>query len=157
MLNVGDNVPDFELPLAFADGKKDKVSFRSLLGKGPIVVAFYPLAFSGICTKEMCEVRDSQTHLENLHAATVGFSVDTPFANINFAKANNIKHGLFCDANREVVNKIWSTMTVAGVENVAKRGWLVITKDGKVAEKWVSEDPTVWSGTGPIEAALSKN
>lgn len=156
MLNVGDKMPDFTLPLAHADGKRDPVSFHSLLGKGPVVVAFYPLAFSGVCTKENCEIRDAQGQLTALHATVVGFSIDTPHANVPFAKANALNYGLFSDANREVVDKIWSTMTVGGVQRAAKRGWMVLSKDGKVVEKWVSEDPTVWSGVKPIEAALAK-
>lgn len=156
MLNVGDRVPDFTLPFARADGKRDAVAFSSLLGKGPVVIAFYPLAFSGVCTKEMCEMRDSQATLDGLHATTVGFSIDTHFTNAQFAKANALQHGLFSDPNREVVETIWATMTVAGVQRAAKRGWMVVGKDGRVAEKWVSEDSGVWSGVGPIEAALSK-
>lgn len=158
MLNVGDAVPDFTLPLAHADGKRDPVSFKTFLAaaNAPVVVAFFPLAFSGTCTKELCDLRDHQPNFDGLHAKVVGFSIDSGFTNVHFAKHNQLQHGLFCDPNREVVDKVWATMTVAGVKNAAKRGWLVVGKDGKVAEKWVSEDPNVWSGTGPIEAALSK-
>src|SRR5581483_8741621 len=109
MLRVGDKVPDFELPLAFADGKRDKVRFSSLLGHGPVVIGFYPLAFTGTCTTEMCEMRDAQSFFDHLDAKAVGFSVDTPHTNVQFAKANHLRHGLFSDANHEAVDKIWAT------------------------------------------------
>lgn len=158
MLNVGDALPDFTLPLAHADGKKDPVSFKTFLQQadGPVVIGFFPLAFSGVCTKEVCDMRDHQAMFDRLRARPVGFSVDTPHTNIHFAKENRLQHPIFSDPNREVVDKLWSTMTVAGVKNAAKRGWIVVGKDGKVAEKWISEDPTVWSGLAPVEAALSK-
>lgn len=156
MLNVGDKVPEFSLALAFADGKKDAVPFSTLLGKGPVVVAFFPLAFSGPCTKEMCEIRDHGATLDGLHAQRVGFSCDTPFTNAEFAKQNKLAHGIYSDPNHKVVNELWDTGVAGGVASRAKRGWLVVDKTGKVAEKWVSEDPGVWSGIAPIEAALAK-
>ena len=156
MLNVGDSVPDFTLPLAFADGKKDPVSFTSLLGKGPVVIAFFPLAFTAPCTKENCDLRDHASALDKVHATRVGFSCDTPQSNVEFAKQNRLQHGLFCDPNHKIVNEIWDTATIGGVASRAKRGWMVVDASGKVAEKWVSDDPAVWSGIGPIEAALSK-
>lgn len=156
MLNVGDKVPDFTLPVAFADGKKEPVSFHSVLGKGPVVIAFFPLAFTGVCTKEMCEIRDQASILDRVQAQRFGFSCDTPHTNVEFAKQNHLKHGIFSDPNHKVVNEIWDTATVGGVAGRAKRGWMVVDGHGVVREKWVSEDPSVWSGVAPIEAALSK-
>lgn len=156
MLNVGDKIPNFQLPLAFADGKKDVVEFHTLLGKGPVVIGFFPLAFTTPCTAEMCELRDHAAHFDSLHVTRVGFSVDTKFANAAFAKENNLKHGLFCDSNRAVVHQIWETGSAGGSENRAKRGWMVLDTNGVVIEKWVSDDPAIWSGIKPIEAALHK-
>jgi glutaredoxin-dependent peroxiredoxin len=156
MLNVGDTVPDFTLPLAKADGTREPTSFKSLLGKGPVVIGFFPMAFTTPCTKEMCEFRDRQAVFDHVHAQSVGFSVDTPFTNIAFAKENRLQHGIFSDPNFAVVDKIWQTMTVAGNERRAKRGWMVVSPQGKVVEKWVSDDPAVWSGIDPINAALHK-
>lgn len=159
MLNVGEKVPDFTLPLVTADGKRDPVSFHQFLqqGRGPVVIGFYPMAFTGPCTKEMCEFRDRQAVFDHVAARAVGFSVDTPFTTIEFAKANHLKHPIFVDPNHKVIDQIWSTMTVAGIEKRAKRGWMVVKADGTVAEKWVSEDPGVWSGVDPINAALHKH
>lgn len=158
MLNVGDPVPDFTLPLVHADGKRDPVSFHQLLrqANGPVVVGFFPLAYSGVCTREMCEFRDRQAVFDHVGARSVGFSVDTPHSLVEWAKANQLRHPIFSDANHQVVEKLWATMTVGGVEKRAKRGWMVVSPQGKVVEKWVSDDPGVWSGVEPINAALHK-
>jgi peroxiredoxin len=157
MLNVGDKVPDFELPLAHADGRKDKVRFSSLLGKGPIVLSFYPLAFTRVCTAQMCDARDSMAALGRLGAQVYGFSCDNAFVNAQFAKHEGLAFGLFSDANHDVVESLWATQEVAGVRHAPKRGWLVVTPEGTVAEKWVTDVPGApWPGNGPIEAALQK-
>jgi peroxiredoxin len=158
MLNVGDKVPDFTLPLAFADGKKDPVGFHQFLqaSRGPVVIGFFPLAFTGMCTKEMCEFRDRQAVFDHVDAKAVGFSADTPQSLVEFAKQNQLKHGIFADPNHKVLNELWDTAVIGGVASRAKRGWMVVMPDGKVAEKWVSEDPSVWSGIEPINAALHK-
>lgn len=158
MLHVGDKVPDFTLPLAHADGKREPVSFHQFLqqGIGPVVIGFFPMAFTTPCTAEMCEFRDRQAVFDHVQARGVGFSVDTPFTNVAFAKQNNLQHGIFSDPNFQVVDKVWQTMTVAGNERRAKRGWMVVGRDGTVLEKWVSDDPGKWSGIEPINAALHK-
>lgn len=158
MLNVGDKVPDFTLPLAFADGKRDPVSFHQLLQKAnsPVVIGFFPMAFTTPCTAEMCEFRDRQAVFDHVQATPLGFSVDTPFTNIAFASQNKLKHGIFSDPNFAVIDNIWQTMTVAGNERRAKRGWMIVGADGKVLEKWVSEDPAKWSGIDVINQALHK-
>lgn len=158
MLHVGDKVPDFTLPLAQADGKRDPVSFHELLRQtnGPIVIGFFPLAFTGTCTKEMCEFRDRQSVFDHVGAKAVGFSADTPQTLIEFAKQHQLKHGIFGDPNHKVLESIWATGTAGGVERRAKRGWMVVSPEGKVVEKWVSDDPSVWSGVDPINAALHK-
>lgn len=155
MLQVGDAVPDFELPVVYADGRKEKVQMKSLLGKGPIVLAFYPMAFTGLCTTEMCQMRDQQAFFDHLEAKTFGFSTDTPPTNAAFAKAHNLQHGLMSDANFEVVDKIWQSATIGGIHHRAKRGWLVVSPQGRVAAQWMSDDPAVWSGLEPIQKALA--
>lgn len=156
MLDLGDTVPDFTLPLAKADGTKAPVAFHSLLGKGPVVIAFFPLAFTGTCTKEMCDLRDNPAVLDHVGATAVGFSIDTAPTNVHFAKAHDLRHGIFSDPNREVVHKIWDTMTVAGVHHTAKRGYLVVDRHGKVVDKWITLTPGEWPGIKPLEEAVAR-
>lgn len=156
MLDVGDLVPDFTLRLAFADGRRAPVSFHSLLADGPVVISFYPLAFTGVCTTQVCELRDAQETLASLRATVVGFSIDSYAANVQFARLQDLPYGLYCDPNREVAPRIWEMQTVVGIHNVTKRGWLLVDRDGRVAARWVTDDPEEWSGLKPIEDALQK-
>ena len=148
---VGSKLPDFTLPLATKEGRSE-FTLSKELGKGPIIFGFFPLAFSGPCTKEMCDFRDNLNQFEGKGARVFGFSVDSPFANHEFAKAQDLRHGIVSDPNREVVDRIWDSMTVAGIQRAAKRGAMVVSPDGTV--KWVSisDDPKVWVGVQEIQA-----
>ena len=157
MLAPGAHVPDFELPVAHADGRKDKVQLKTLLAQGPVVLSFYPLAFTRVCTTQMCDARDSLGAIAGLGATVLGFSCDSVFANVAFAREQHLTFGIYSDANREVVDRIWATQDVAGVARVPKRGWMVIAQDGTLAAQWVSEVPgAAWPGNALIEAALAK-
>ncbi|HEX2066943.1 MAG TPA: redoxin domain-containing protein [Candidatus Thermoplasmatota archaeon] len=148
----GARLPDFTLPLATAEGRKE-FRLSEQLGKGPIVFGFFPIAFSGICTKEMCDLRDTLPSFQG--AQVYGFSTDTPFANAEFAKLNSMPQGIVSDPNREVVERIWETMAVAGVQRVAKRGAMVVAPDGTVKWASASDDPKVWVGSEEIRKQLA--
>ena len=157
MLRPGDQVPDFVLPVGYADGRRDDVAFASLLGRGPIVISFFPLAFTRVCTTQMCDMRDHASQLDATGAQVFGFSCDSKWVNAKFAAEQELKHGIFSDANRAVVDRLWETQTTAGVERVPKRGWMVIDAHGVVVELYVAEVPgDPWVGTKAIQAALAK-
>lgn len=156
MLEVGDEVPDFTLPLAHADGRKDPVRFRDLLGKGPLVLSFFPLAFTRTCTRQLCEMRDRAAALDGLGVQAFGFSCDSAYVNVAYAREQGLAHGIFSDPNRDVVHALWATMTVVGVRDVPKRGWLVVGRDGRVVHKWVTDVPGEWPGIEPLEDALAR-
>jgi glutaredoxin-dependent peroxiredoxin len=150
---VGDALPDFQCKLATQEGVTD-FQWSKDRGTGPVVLAFFPLAFSGGCTKEVCDVRDNLPALADLGAKVFGFSTDSHFANRAFATEQKLPFGLLCDPNRDVVAKLWPRMEVAGIRNVAKRGVMVLDGSGRVAWSWVSDDPKVWVGFAAIEQAL---
>lgn len=156
MLQLGDAMPDFTLPVAYADGRRAPIQFKTFLGKGPVVVAFYPLAFTGVCTKEVCDLRDHLAEMEALEAQVLGFSIDAAPSNAHFAKLQGLAYGIVSDANREVLPKIWEMQTVNGVHHVAKRGYLVLDAEGVVVDLWITDAPEQWVGVGPIRAALEK-
>lgn len=157
MLDVGDEVPDFTLPVGWPDGRRDPVQLKAALAKGPVVLSFFPLAFTRVCTTQMCDMRDALASLDALGAQAFGFSCDAVPTNAAFAKAEGLKHGIFSDANREVVDRIWATETVIGVHRVPKRGWMVVAQDGRVVDKYVADAPGApWPGNAGIEAALRK-
>jgi peroxiredoxin len=155
MLSPGDPVPDFTLPLAYAD-HKEEVAFGSLLGHGPIVLSFFPLAFTSTCTKQMCDARDHAATFASANAKVFGFSCDTVFSNARFAKEQQLTHGIFSDANRDVVDRLWETYDVAGVRRVPRRGFMVVNAEGKVHAVHVQKPETPWVGNKAIEEAIAQ-
>lgn len=149
----GTRLEPFHLKLANADGVQD-FDLQDHLGDGPLVIAFFPLAYTGVCTKEMCDFRDDMSRFEGLGAKVFGFSTDTPFTNVQFARSQGLRHGILSDPNREVVERIWETQTVAGIQRVAKRGVMVLDAEGAVAWHWITDDPAQWIGTGPVKMAI---
>ncbi|MEA3136853.1 MAG: glutaredoxin-dependent peroxiredoxin [Thermoplasmata archaeon] len=153
---VGTKLPDFTLKVATKDGVSD-FKLSDHLGKGPIVFAFFPLAFTGGCTKEMCDFRDNLSPFASLNAQVYGFSIDTPASNRAFATREGLQFGILSDPNRTFIGKHWPVMPmpIAAVDNVAKRGAMVIAPDGTV--KWVaaSDDVSVWVGTEEVRKHLA--
>ena len=91
-IKVGSKAPEFTL---FDTDKKPR-SLSEFRGKN-VVLAFYPGAFTGVCTKELCAFRDAMSNFNNLNAQVVGISVDSPFANKAFATQNNLQFPLLSD------------------------------------------------------------
>ena len=151
----GTKLPDFTLKLATKDGIADwKLSDH--LGKGPLVFAFYPLAFTGVCTVEMCDFRDNLAPFAALDAQVFGFSIDPAPSNKAFAASQGLPFGILSDPNREVIGKLWPAMPtpLAGVNGTAKRGAMVVSPDGTVKWTSVSDDAKVWVGTEEIRKHL---
>src|SRR5688500_14460814 len=154
---VGTKLPDFTLRLATKDGYTTNFKLSEHLGKGPIVFAFFPLAFSGVCTKEVCDLRDNLASLSNLKAQVFGFSADAAPANKGFIIAEKLPFGIISDPNREFIGKVWPTYPnpVVDTKGVAKRGAMVVNPDGTVKWAFASEDVTVWVGTQEISKHLA--
>jgi len=151
---VGKKAPDFTLP--DTDRKPRKLS--EFLGK-KLVLAFFPGAFTSVCTKEMCTFRDSMARLNELKAQVVGISVNDPFSNKGFAERNMLSFPLLSDYNREVVRLYDIELKdFAGLKgySVAKRSVFVIDKKGVVRYWWVSEDPGKEPNYKEIEKALEQ-
>ena len=153
---VGTKIPDFTLKVSTKDGVTD-FKLSEHLGKGPIVFAFFPLAFTNTCTKEMCDFRDHLGAFGSLNAQVYGFSIDTPASNRNFATKENLPFGIVSDPNRTFIGKVWPVMpnAIAAVENVAKRGVMVLNPDGTVKWAAASDDVGVWIGTDEVRRHLA--
>ena len=149
-LTVGQSAPHFTL----MDKERSLAEF---LGK-KIVLAFYPGAFTGVCTKEMCTFRDSLANLASLNAQVVGISVDGPFANKAFATQNNLPFPLLCDFNRSVVSTYCGVHEdFAGVKGytASKRAVFIVDAQGVVQYVWISEAPGVEPPYDEITKALA--
>jgi peroxiredoxin len=150
---VGQKAPDFTLPNT--DRKPRKLS--DFLGK-KLVLAFFPGAFTSVCTKEMCTFRDSLARLSELKAQVVGVSVNYPFSNKGFAERNMLTFPLLSDYNRDVVRLYGIELKdFAGLKgySVAQRSVFILDKDGVVRYRWVSDDPGKEPNCKEIEEALA--
>jgi peroxiredoxin len=138
-VEVGQKPPDFHL----YDQSKTMRSLAEFAGK-KTVLAFFPGAFTGVCTKEMCTLRDSISALKDVGAQVVGISVNDPFANKGFTDVNKLQFPLLSDYTRETVKKYGVVQeNFAGMQgyNAAKRSIFILDKQGTVRYKWVSDDP----------------
>lgn len=154
MLKPGDRVPDFELPVATAESRRGRLRFAEVLGDGDVLIVFYPLAFTGTCTEQVCEARDSLHFLEHVGARAFGFSCDSAAANQAYAQKENLGYPLISDPNREVVHRIWDTQRVAGVDDVPKRGLMIVGPDGIVKWVWQTDDADEWPGLDEAKRVL---
>lgn len=139
--SIGDCAPDFQL----LDTDFNKVSLRDFLKENkPVVLAFFPAAFSPVCTNEMCAIRDRISELERADAVVVGISVDSPFVLKEFKSKHNLGFRLLSDFNKEAI-KSYGVIheDLLGLKMVAKRSVFVINPGGRITYKWVSDDPRV--------------
>jgi len=153
MPEVGDKFIDFELP----DQNLNKVRLSDYVGKKNIVLAFYFLDFTSVCTNEMCTFDRFLNELEKLDATVFGISVDSPFSHKAFAEKYNIKYPLLSDFNREVIEKYGVVHDeMFGFKRVGKRAVFIIDKQGIIRYKWVTENPRNEPNYEEIKQVLAK-
>jgi peroxiredoxin len=143
MVTEGDSAPDFTAPLA--NGDVDSFALSESLDEAPIVLAFFPGAFTSVCSHEMTEFRDRHEEVDDAGGTLYGISVDSPFALNEFRDKLELPFDLISDAEKEIVDAYDLAMDFdeLGVYDVAKRSVFVIDGDGTVTYAWVSDDPGV--------------
>jgi len=143
MIEPGDAAPEFTAPLA--NGDVSELSLASAVEEGPVVLAFFPGAFTSVCSHEMEAFDDRLSAFDDAGATVYGVSVDTPFAQNAFREELGLDFALVSDTNRELVDAYDISMDFAGlgVHNLAKRSVFVVDADREVTYAWVSEDPGV--------------
>ncbi|PKO18015.1 peroxiredoxin [candidate division BRC1 bacterium HGW-BRC1-1] len=151
-ITVGQDAPEFEIPLA---GGKEKFILSNCKGKHNAVLLFFPLAWTPVCTSELCAMRDSFQEYKDLDAHVVGISVDSPFALAKFKEENNYPFDMASDFNKDV-SKAYDTLyeDLMGFKGVCKRSAFVINKEGKVVYAEVKEDAHDLPDFEKIKAAL---
>jgi peroxiredoxin len=138
-LKQGDKAPDFKL---FSSDKKE-VSLSDFKGKN-LVVHFFPLAFTGVCTTQLCTVRDAINLYKNDKADVVAISVDSPPVLAKFKEDQGLTFDLLSDFNREVSKAFGALHEVFpawGLKGVSKRAAFVIDRNGTVQFAQVLENP----------------
>ena len=138
--------PDFTL----LNTEGEEVSLSDFRGK-QVVVLFFPLAFSGVCTDELCTIRDNMKLYNSLDAKIIGISVDSFFALKAFKKAENLNFTLLSDFNKEISARYNSLYEqYFGMKGVSKRSAFVISREGIVTYQEILED----SGNQPDFEAI---
>ena len=136
-VDVGKKAPDFTL----VNEDREPVTLSEELKKGNVVLAFFPGAFSGTCTKELCTVRDSMSGLKTTKSAVLGISTDTFFALKAWADQQRFGFPLLSDYNKEVIHAYGVVNPdMIGLKNIAKRSVFVIDKSGVVRYREVLDD-----------------
>ena len=150
---VGSKAPDFTL----VNQDREPVKLSDQIGTGNVVLAFFPGAFSGVCTKEMCTLRDSMSQLTGLGAKVFGISTDTFFTLKAWGDQQKLGFPLLSDYNKEAI-KAYDVVNpdMVGLKNIAKRSVFVIDKGGVVRHREVLDDARNEPDYGKLKDALGQ-
>jgi len=157
MVDEGDTAPDFTAPLANGDvGETFSLSDR-VEDEAPIVLAFYPGAFTSVCTGEMNELDDRLAAFEEAGATIYGVSIDSPFSQNEFRDQEDLDVDMISDNDKEVIDGFGVSMDFEGlgIEGIAKRAVFVVDETQQVTYAWVSDDPAVEPDYDELEEAAT--
>ena len=153
-VEVNQTAPDFTL----YDTDRKSRSLGEFRGKN-VVLAFFPGAFTGVCTTEMCALRDRMDQFNSHNAQVLGIDVDSPFAQKAWSDANNLNFPVLSDFSRSVVNLYGVALDgLAGLEGyvAANRAVFVVDGGGIVRYKWVAPSPANEPDYEEITQALAR-
>lgn len=152
---VGAPAPDFTLKTKTAEGLKD-IHLGEILSRKQAVLLFFPLAYTSVCTAEMCDVTNGLSGYAALDAEVVAISVDSPFAQEAWARQHNIKVALASDLNKTTAKAYGVLISLPnGVGDVAARAAFVIGRDGRVKYAEQTATPKDLPRFAAVQAALS--
>jgi len=150
--DVGSKAPDFTL----TNQERQPVTLSALRGR-PVVLAFFPAAFSSVCQKELCTFRDGMNELNRANAQVFGISVDTFFALKAFHDQQRFTFPLLSDFNKQAIRDYGVfNEDMIGLKGIAKRAVFVLDKDGVVRHREVLEDARNEPDYAAVFAALAK-
>jgi peroxiredoxin len=154
MVREGDRAPEFTVPAATGDVEEFTLSER--LSEAPLVLAFFPAAFTDTCTNEMVAFRDRIGEFEDAGAAVYGVSTDSPFTLNEFRRKHDLPFALLSDYDREVVDAygVSTDFESVGIHDLAKRAVFVVDGEGTVAYRWVTDDGSVEPDYDEVLAAV---
>jgi len=149
---LGSIAPDFTLP----DQDRRPVTLSAELKDGPVLLAFFPGAFSDTCTQEICTLRDSLQATGNVPGRVIGVSVDTFFALKAWATAQRITFSLLSDFNKTVIYQYGVVNEdMIGLKNIAKRAVFVIDRDGRIHHREILDDARLEPNYARVRDALA--
>jgi peroxiredoxin len=135
--DVGSKAPDFTLN----NQDRQPVTLSDQFAKNNVVLAFFPAAFSSVCTTELCRFRDQLSELNRLNATVYGISVDTFWTLKAFGKQEGLTFPLLSDFNKDVI-RLYGVFSedMIGLKGIAKRAVFVIDRQSIVRHREVLED-----------------
>lgn len=152
-LKTGDKAPDFTLRAS----DTNPVSLDDYTGKN-LVILFFPLAFTGVCTTELCTMRDNLAKYQALNAEIVAISVDSPFALAKFKEEQKLNFPLLSDFNKTVSRAYGALYEdfVLDMQGVSKRSAFVVNKDGIIRYAEVLENAGELPNFASLEESLAQ-
>jgi peroxiredoxin len=154
-ITTGSTAPAFSL---FAS-MNEQVSLSQFHGNKNVLLLFFPQAFTGVCTKELCGVRDDIARYQQMNAEVLGISVDSVFTLARFKEDQQLNFTLLSDFNKEASNAygcIYDSFTPMGMKGVSKRSAFVIDKAGIVQYAEVLDNAGEVPNFDAIHACLSQ-
>ena len=151
-IETGSKAPEFKL----FDSDKNEVSLSDFAGRN-VVILFFPQAFTGVCTTELCSVRDSLAQYDSLNAVVLAISVDSIFTLAKFKEIQGFNFRLLSDFNKEVsasYGTLYDTF-VFGMKGVSKRSAFVVDGTGHIRYAQVNESAGDLPDFEAVKATLS--
>jgi peroxiredoxin len=155
MVSTGETAPDFTAPVANGDVETMTLSER-LTAEAPVVLAFFPGAFTSVCSNEMSTFQDRLGAISGSGGTLYGISVDTPFALNEFREQLSLSFDLISDTGREIIEEydVVTDFEALGVERIAQRAVFVVDESGTITYAWVGENPGMEPDYDEVEAAV---
>jgi peroxiredoxin len=150
-LKTGDKAPDFKL----FSSKLNEVSLADFKGQ-KLIIHFFPMAFTGTCTEQLCTLRDSFGYYEGMNAQVVGISVDSPFTLAKFKEEQNYQFPLLSDFNKEASQAFGAFYDefVFNLKGVSKRAAFAINEEGNIIYAEVLENAADLPDFNAIKEAI---
>ncbi len=151
-LQIGQSAP----PIKLYDTEFNQRTLKEFKGQ-IIVLAFFPGAFTAVCTKELCHFRDALANFESVNAQVVAISVNDPFTNKAFAEKNRLSFPILSDYNRVAIRAYDVVQEGLGTLKdyiAAKRAVFVISPEGFIRWKWITDNPAIEPPYGELQHAV---
>ena len=152
MLEKGKKAPNFTL----YNSEKRQVSLEDFKGKN-VVIHFFPMAFTGTCTEQLCTMRDDLASYKDLGAEVLGISVDSPFTLAKFKEEQEYNFDLLSDFNKEISPEYGAFYEefALGLKGVSKRAAFLVDKEGTVQYAEVLEDASKLPNFDKVKEVLT--
>ena len=155
-ISIGSKAPDFTLK-SMSNGELGDVQLSANYGEKNTLLLFVPLAFTGVCTQELCDVSGGLDAYSDLNANVIAISVDSPFAQAQWAEKENISITLASDLNKKTAADYGVLLDdLLGLGSVSARAAFVVDKEGTVQYAEQTETPKDLPNFDAIKEALSK-